>query len=108
MASLTTASANWLSVTVAGEVVVPARLTLSGSVGFVDESGCAAAKERPESLCGLQERHKQGLGQGVIRELSSGTYINGLEPSLDFYLVANDAVTIHLISVKVSQPCRNV
>ncbi|RKK31572.1 hypothetical protein BFJ69_g18791, partial [Fusarium oxysporum] len=100
MASLTTASANWLSVTVAGKVVAPARLTLSGSVGFVNKPGCAAAEKRPESLCGLQKGHEQGLSQGVIRELSSGTYVNGLEPSLDFYLVANDGVTIHLITVK--------
>ncbi|KAI8414787.1 hypothetical protein FOFC_04405 [Fusarium oxysporum] len=44
--------------TVAGKVVAPTRLTLSGSVGFINQSRRAAAKERPESLCGLQKRHK--------------------------------------------------
>jgi hypothetical protein len=53
VASLTTTLANWLSITVAGKVVAPTRLTLSGSVGFFNLSRRAAAKERPESLYGL-------------------------------------------------------
>ncbi|KNB19986.1 hypothetical protein FOXG_17249 [Fusarium oxysporum f. sp. lycopersici 4287] len=87
--------------TVASKVVAPERLTLSGPVGFVNQSGRAAAEKRPESLCRLQKGHKQILGQGVIRELSRRAYVNRREPGLDFYLVADDAVTIHLIAVKV-------
>ncbi|EWZ78882.1 hypothetical protein FOWG_16892 [Fusarium oxysporum f. sp. lycopersici MN25] len=101
--SFTTVSTNWLSMTVASKVVAPERLTLSGPVGFVNQSGRAAAEKRPESLCRLQKGHKQILGQGVIRELSRRAYVNRREPGLDFYLVADDAVTIHLIAVKVGQ-----
>ncbi|RKK27914.1 hypothetical protein BFJ66_g16432 [Fusarium oxysporum f. sp. cepae] len=103
VASLTTALANWLSMTVAGKVVAPARLTLSGSVGFVTQSRRTAAKERPEPLCGLQKGYKQGLGQGAVRELSRRTYINRLKPRLDFYLITDNTVTIHLFTVKVGQ-----
>jgi hypothetical protein len=35
-------------------------------------------------------------------------YINRLELGLDFYLVADDAVTIHLITVEVGQSCGEV
>jgi hypothetical protein len=86
---------------VAGKVVAPTRLTLSRSNGFVNQSRRAAAKERPESLYGLQKGHKESLGQGVVRELSRRTYINRLEPGLDFYLVADDAVTIHLFTARL-------
>ncbi|ENH63590.1 hypothetical protein FOC1_g10000007 [Fusarium oxysporum f. sp. cubense race 1] len=44
VAGLAAALANWLSVTTAGKMVAPARLALSQSVGFVDESGRTAAK----------------------------------------------------------------
>ncbi|KAG4255500.1 hypothetical protein FPRO03_14150 [Fusarium proliferatum] len=90
-------------VVVAGKVVAPARLTLSGSVGFVTQSRRTAAKERPEPLCGLQKGYKQGLGQGAVRELSRRTYINRLKPRLDFYLITDNTVTIHLFTVKVGQ-----
>ncbi|KAF5698449.1 hypothetical protein FMUND_15091 [Fusarium mundagurra] len=80
VAGLAAALANWLSVTTAGKMVAPARLALSQSKG-----------------------HKQALGQGVVRELSRRTYVNRREPRLDFYLVADDAVTIHLIAVEIGQ-----
>jgi hypothetical protein len=94
--------------TVAGKVVAPTRLTLSGSVGFVNQSRRTAAKERPEPLCGLQKGYKQGLGQGAVRELSRRTYINRLKPRLDFYLITDNTVTIHLFTVKVGQSCGKV
>ncbi|EMT73752.1 hypothetical protein FOC4_g10000811, partial [Fusarium odoratissimum] len=93
MVSLATASADWLSTAVAGKVVVLACFALFRLDGFVYKSGCTAAKEGPESLGGLKKGHK---------ELSPSMYINGLKPCLDFYLIADNTVTIHLIAAKVS------
>jgi hypothetical protein len=49
---------------------------------------------------GFRKDISKALVKG-LSEKSCRIYVDRLEPGLDFYLVADDAVTIHLITMKV-------
>lgn len=58
MVSLAIISADWLSMAVAGKVVVLVCFALFRLDGFIYKSGCMAAKEGLESLSRLKKGYK--------------------------------------------------